>query len=181
MNSPDGLHRQRETVSSGSDNFERNKDQLKIFEKVFSESKKVQEKIFEYLNHRAEEYNQFVKTHGSSGYMRPSMPLKKNQIELFQNCLEAIKMILKDHGDISEFDELDKLMDILISQFSTVSDAQSMKTLLILIQFIFQNGEKNDLTNIRVQFGRKLGFHEALKQFFHGDADYRRYIRAFFR
>lgn len=72
-------------------------------------------------------------------------------------------------------------MDILISQFRTVSDAQSMKTLLILIQFIFQNGEKNDLANIRVQFGRKLGFHEALKQFLLGDADYRRYIRAFFR
>ena len=109
MNSPDGLHQQTETVSSGSDNFERNmmQGQLKIFEKVFSESKKVQEKIFEYLNHRAEEYNQFVKAHGSSGHMRPSMPLKKSQIALFQNCLEAMKMILKDHGDISEFDELD--------------------------------------------------------------------------
>jgi hypothetical protein len=65
------------------------------------------------------------------------MPLKKYQISLFQNCLEAYKLILKDYGDISELENLDKLIEALINQFRVVSDAQSMKSLLILIQFIF--------------------------------------------
>ena len=39
------------------------------------------------------------------------MPLKKYQINLFQNCLEAYKMILKDYGDISELENLDKLIE----------------------------------------------------------------------
>jgi hypothetical protein len=46
-------------------------------------------------------------------------------------------MIIKDHGDISEFENLDKLIEALINQFRVISDAQSMKSLLILIQSIF--------------------------------------------
>jgi hypothetical protein len=38
-----------------------------------------------------------------------------------------------------------------------------MKSLLILIQFIFQSGEKWKMENIRVKFASKMGFHEALK------------------
>ena len=56
-----------------------------------------------------------------------------------------------------------------------------MKSLLILIQFIFQSGEKWKMENIRVKFASKMGFHEALKQLLLGDTEYRRYIRAFFR
>ena len=90
-------------------------------------------------------------------------------------------MILKDYGDISELENLDKLIEALINQFRVVSDAQSMKSLLILIQFIFQSGEKWKMENIRVKFASKMGFHEALKQLLLGDTEYRRYIRAFFR
>jgi len=90
-------------------------------------------------------------------------------------------MIIKDHGDISEFENLDKLIEALINQFRVISDAQSMKSLLILIQSIFQQGEKYEMENIRVKFASKQGFHEALKQLLLGDIEYRRYIRAFFR
>ena len=90
-------------------------------------------------------------------------------------------MILKDCGDISDFDNLENLIEALINQFRVVSDAQSMKSLLILIQFIFQSGEKCKMENIRVTFATKMGFHEALKQLLLGDMEYRRYIRAFFR
>ena len=105
----------------------------------------MEEKIFEYLDHRTKEYDQFLasQSHLTGQFMRPSMPLKKHQTSLFQNCLEAYKMILKDYGDsISELENLDKLIEALINQFRVVSDAQSMKSLLILIQFIFQSGEK---------------------------------------
>jgi hypothetical protein len=67
--------------------------------KFFKELQGVQVKIFEYLNHRVSEYDQFLSSQshlmGQSIFIRPSMPLKKYQISLFQNCLEAFKMILK--------------------------------------------------------------------------------------
>jgi hypothetical protein len=68
-----------------------------------------------------------------SVFLRPTIPLKKYQISLFQNCLEAIKIILKDQEDINEFTRLDELLDVLIGQFRIVSDLQSIKALLILI------------------------------------------------
>ena len=55
--------------------------------------------MFEYLAYRVKEYDKFLSTQshliGQSTFIRPSMPIKKYQISLFQKCLEAFKMIIK--------------------------------------------------------------------------------------
>jgi len=68
-------------------------------QKVFHEPQRVPDKIFEYLNHRVKEYKQFLgaQSHimSQSIFIRPSLPLKNYQIELFINCMDAMKLILK--------------------------------------------------------------------------------------
>jgi hypothetical protein len=72
-------------------------------------------------------------------------------------------------------------LEILVSQFAIITDAQSIKCLLITVQFIFQKGDKNENNDIRGVFAVKGGFNEALKQLLKGDENLRKYIRAFFR
>jgi len=47
--------------------------------------------------------------------------------------MEAIKIIIKDKGDLSEFENYERILESAIKQFKILTDAPSMKALLILI------------------------------------------------
>ena len=152
-----------------------------LLQNIFPDFIQLQKKVFEYFGHRVKEYEKFLRSQAHMASMKPSMPQKKSQILLFENCLEALKVIIRDHGDISEYLQIEELFESLIDQFRVVSDSQSIKSLLIFLQFVFQQGESCEGLDLRIKFAKMGGFNAALAQILIGDDDYRRYLRAFFR